>query len=97
MTIEQLNQIREEKRELVMIRKIVKEEGEKLAANTGYRKQVLICGGTGCTSSGSNVIIDALVDDTLREETKYWDFYYEGNLQQEGIAEVEDPETVIPL
>ncbi|MBO7730595.1 MAG: NADH-quinone oxidoreductase subunit NuoF [Lachnospiraceae bacterium] len=60
MTIEQLNQIREEKRELVMIRKIVKEEGEKLAANTGYRKQVLICGGTGCTSSGSKVIIDAL-------------------------------------
>ena len=47
--------------------------------------------------SNPYVIIDALVDDTFREETKYWDFYYEGNLQQEGIAEVEDPETVISL
>ncbi|MDO4529945.1 MAG: (2Fe-2S) ferredoxin domain-containing protein, partial [Lachnospiraceae bacterium] len=43
-----------------MVRKLVKEEGEKLAANTGYRKQVLICGGTGCTSSGSREIISAL-------------------------------------
>ncbi|MBR3308490.1 MAG: NADH-quinone oxidoreductase subunit NuoF [Lachnospiraceae bacterium] len=60
MTIEQLNKIREEKRELLMVRKLVKEEGEKLAANTGYRKQVLICGGTGCTSSGSREIISAL-------------------------------------
>ncbi len=60
MTIEQLNQIKEKNHELVMVRKIIKEEGEKLAKNTGYRKQVLICGGTGCTSSGSKVIIDAL-------------------------------------
>ena len=60
MTIEQLNQIKEKYHELVMVRKIVKEEGEKLAKNTGYRKQVLICGGTGCTSSGSKVIIEAL-------------------------------------
>ncbi len=60
MTIEQLNQIKDKYHELVMVRKIVKEEGEKLAKNTGYRKQVLICGGTGCTSSGSKVIIDAL-------------------------------------
>ena len=60
MTIEQLNEIRDKKHELVMVRKIIKEEGEKLAANTGYRKQVLICGGTGCTSSGSKMIIEAL-------------------------------------
>ena len=39
MTIEQLNKIREEKRELLMVRKLVKEEGEKLAANTGYRNR----------------------------------------------------------
>ena len=60
MTIEQLNEIRDKKHELVMVRKIIKEEGEKLAATTGYRKQVLICGGTGCTSSGSKMIIEAL-------------------------------------
>ena len=57
MTIEQLNQIKDKYHELVMVRKIVKEEGEKLAKNTGYRKQVLICGGTGCTSSGSKATV----------------------------------------
>ncbi len=60
MTIEQLNEIRESKRELVMVRKLIKEEGEKLAEKTGYRKQVLICGGTGCTSSGSHKVVDTL-------------------------------------
>lgn len=60
MTIEQLNEIREAKRELVMVRKVIKEEGEKLASKTGYRKQVLICGGTGCTSSGSHKVVDTL-------------------------------------
>ncbi len=60
MTIEQLNEIRESKRELVMVRKVIKEEGEKLAQKTGYRKQVLICGGTGCTSSGSHKVVDTL-------------------------------------
>ena len=72
MTIEQLNKIREEKHELLMVRKLVKEEGEKLAANTGYRKQVLICGGTGCTSSGSKEIISAL----------------EGELEKKGLKDV---------
>ncbi len=72
MTIEQLNKIKEEKRELLMVRKLIKEEGEKLAANTGYRKQVLICGGTGCTSSGSREIISAL----------------EGELEKKGLKDV---------
>ena len=60
MTLEELNKIRQTKRELVAVRKVVKEQGEKLAAKTGYRKQVLVCGGTGCTSSGSQQIIEAL-------------------------------------
>ncbi|MGN0558317.1 MAG: NADH-ubiquinone oxidoreductase-F iron-sulfur binding region domain-containing protein [Acutalibacteraceae bacterium] len=42
------------------MRKLVAAEGEKLAKKTGYRKQVLVCGGTGCTSSGSKKVIDAL-------------------------------------
>ena len=28
-----------------------------------YRSHVLVCGGTGCTSSGSEKIIDALKDE----------------------------------
>ncbi len=60
MTIEQLNKIRDEKRDLVMVRKLIKEQGEEMAKHTGYKKQVLICGGTGCTSSGSHKVIEAL-------------------------------------
>ena len=60
MTLEELNKIKNEYEELVMVRKVIKEEGEKLAKNTGYRKQVLVCGGTGCTSSGSKKVLKTL-------------------------------------
>lgn len=60
MKIEDLNKIKKEYEQLVKIRRIVASEGEKLAKKTGYRKQVLVCGGTGCTSSGSQKVIDAL-------------------------------------
>lgn len=60
MTIEELNKIKAAKESLVMVRKVVREQGEALAKQTGYRKQVLVCGGTGCTSSGSKKVIDAL-------------------------------------
>ena len=60
MTIEELNKIKDEYEDLVKVRKVIKEEGEKLAANTKYRKQVLVCGGTGCTSSGSKKVLKAL-------------------------------------
>ena len=53
MTIEELNRIKAAKEELVMVRSVIREQGEILAQKTGYRKQVLVCGGTGCTSSGS--------------------------------------------
>ena len=66
MTLEELNKIKKEHEELVMVRKVVKEEGEKMAAHTGYRKQVLVCGGTGCTSSGSKKVLKAL-DESLKK------------------------------
>ena len=49
MTLEELNKIKKEHEELVMVRKVVKEKGEELSKHTKYRKQVLVCGGTGCT------------------------------------------------
>ncbi|MBR7186720.1 MAG: NADH-quinone oxidoreductase subunit NuoF [Clostridia bacterium] len=67
MTIQELNAIRESKKELIDVRRVVKEQAEKLAANTGYRKQVLVCGGTGCTSSHSMKVI-ASIEKTLAEE-----------------------------
>ena len=66
MTIEELNKIKKEHEELVMVRKVVKEKGEELAKNTGYRKQILVCGGTGCTSSGSKKVLKAL-DESLKK------------------------------
>ena len=63
MTIEQLNKIRDERADIVRVRTIVAEEGERLAKETKYRKQILVCGGTGCTSSGSMKILKALNEE----------------------------------
>ena len=48
------------------MRRIVREQAEKLAPATGYRKQVLVCGGTGCTSSHSLKVIEQL-EKSLKE------------------------------
>ena len=77
MTCEQLKKIAAEKADLINVRRIVREQAEKLAVNTGYRKQVLVCGGTGCTSSHSLEIIEQLeksfkekgIDDVLIVKT----------------------------
>ena len=66
MTLERLNGIKAKYYDLVMVRKLVAEEGAKLADNTGFRKHVLVCGGTGCTSSGSKKVIAAL-EESLKE------------------------------
>ena len=60
MTIEKLNKIKSENQELVMIRKLIAEKGEEMAAHCKYRKQILVCGGTGCTSSGCKKVAEAL-------------------------------------
>ena len=63
MTINELNQIRDSKADLIKVRRIVAEEAAKLAEQTGYRKQVLVCGGTGCQSSGSKKVLAALEEE----------------------------------
>ena len=60
MTYEKLMQIKEKNRELVMVRRLVASKAEEMAKHTAYRKQILVCGGTGCTSSGSHKVADAL-------------------------------------
>lgn len=60
MTIQELDAIRKKKKPLIDVRRVVREQGEKLAKQTGYRKQVLVCGGTGCTSSHSMKVIEQL-------------------------------------
>ncbi len=66
MTIEELNKIKKEYEELVMVRKVVKEKAEELSKNTDYRNQILVCGGTGCTSSGSKKVIKTL-EESLKK------------------------------
>ncbi len=67
MTIEQLKKIKEKNHDVVTVRRLIAEEGAKLSENTDYRKQVLVCGGTGCTSSSSMLVIEAL-EKELKEK-----------------------------
>ena len=66
MTVQELDAIRSKKKELIEVRRVVAEQGEKLAQKTGYRKQVLVCGGTGCTSSHAMKVI-AQLETSLKE------------------------------
>ncbi len=66
MTVEQLKKIAAERADLIKVRRIIRSEAEKLSKNTGYRKQVLVCGGTGCTSSHSLKVIEQL-EKSLKE------------------------------
>ena len=66
MTIQELEAIRKKKKALIDVRRVVREQGEKLAKQTGYRNQVLVCGGTGCTSSHSMKVI-AQLEESLKE------------------------------
>ena len=65
MNYNELVAIKDKYAELVAVRKAVAEQGEKMAEHTGYRKQILVCGGTGCTSSGTKKVLAAL-DESLK-------------------------------
>lgn len=56
-SLEELKTIREKVQGQIAMRAEHKEEFPIL---DGYRKHVLVCGGTGCTSSGSKKIIETL-------------------------------------
>ncbi|MGN0114869.1 MAG: (2Fe-2S) ferredoxin domain-containing protein [Acutalibacteraceae bacterium] len=58
-SLQELNAVYEKVRGEIAIRT----NGE--VADGGYRKEVLICGGTGCTSSHSMDIADALEKEIL--------------------------------
>ncbi len=58
LTIEELNQIRDKMSDLVKMRR---HGGD--AGGCGFKRQVLVCGGTGCTSSGSKKILEVLENE----------------------------------
>ncbi|MGM9935996.1 MAG: NAD(P)H-dependent oxidoreductase subunit E, partial [Candidatus Ornithomonoglobus sp.] len=62
LTVEELNKIRDSKKNIVSMR------NEHAENNSGYKYQVLVCGGTGCHSSGSRKVIDALEDEIAKHQ-----------------------------
>lgn len=58
MTIAQLNEIKTRLEPLVSVRR--EAAGRDVPAVNGYEKQVLVCGGTGCTSSGCQKVVAQL-------------------------------------
>ncbi len=58
LTIEQLNEIRSKMKDVVSNRY----HGGN-AEKSGFKRQVLVCGGTGCTSSGSKKILEILHEE----------------------------------
>lgn len=58
LTIKELNQIRDKMSDLVKMRR---HGGD--AGGCGFKRQVLVCGGTGCTSSGSKKILEVLENE----------------------------------
>ena len=63
MTLNRLTEIKKKNEELVMVRKLIASKAEEMAKHTAYRKQILVCGGTGCTSSGSHKVVEALENE----------------------------------
>ena len=51
MTTKELDALRQSKKELIDVRRLVREQAEEMAKHTGYRKQVLVCGGRSSNTS----------------------------------------------
>ena len=62
LTIEELNKIYNSKKDLVAMRHY----SSDVPKNCEYKRQVLICGGTGCNSSGSKKVMEVLNDEIAK-------------------------------
>lgn len=60
ITVKQLNQIKEQQNKIVQMRGRADSTDQQLLAASGYKKQILVCGGTGCTSSGCKKVVAQL-------------------------------------
>lgn len=68
ISLAELSEIRDRMERIIAMR----QEGEEIAADMiakgeGYSRHVLVCGGTGCTSSGSENILDALHEELAKK------------------------------
>ena len=65
-SIQELSEIRDRMKQAMVIRKGTEQSYDAVAGQGSVRSQVLICGGTGCTSSGSVNIHKALDEELER-------------------------------
>ena len=63
LTIEELKQIYDKTKDLIAMR----HHNGETPKNCTYKRKVLICGGTGCTSSGSKKVIEALYSEIEKD------------------------------
>ena len=63
MSIEKLNEIQAQYEPIVRARNLVGEFADEMAQHSQYRKQILVCGGTGCTPSGCGKVVEALENE----------------------------------
>ncbi|MDF9825458.1 NADP-reducing hydrogenase subunit HndC [Breznakia sp. PF5-3] len=66
MNIEKLLEIKKEFEPIVQVRSAI-HKNAKLVEGSKYRKQIVVCAGTGCTSSGSKKVLEA-IDEGLKRE-----------------------------
>lgn len=66
MNIEKLTKIKKEYKPIVEVRSAI-QTNAKLVEGSHYRKQIVVCAGTGCTSSGSKKVVEA-IDAALERE-----------------------------
>ena len=59
LTIDELNKMYNSKKDLIAMR----HHSSEIPKNCEYKRQVLICGGTGCNSSGSKKVMEALYEE----------------------------------
>ena len=59
LTIDELNKIYNSKKDLIAMR----HHSSEIPKNCEYKRQVLICGGTGCNSSGSKKVMETLYEE----------------------------------
>ena len=64
ISLEQLNQIKEKMQNVIAVRKTCNEKvAQSKADGSTHEKHILVCGGTGCTSSGSEKMIQAIENE----------------------------------
>ena len=91
-SLEELKVIRERMQDQVGLRS---ENGKDFPIlDGGFRKHVLVCGGTGCTSSGSLKLIEKLEEELKNEKANLYDKLNKIGKMRDFLEEHKDSWTI---